>query len=129
MDMQVPSAVRYAWGDTADGTSRASSVNLHSSSRGDARGPARLGWDASGAHLLNRKVATGASGSVSEGTPNGNDVSCCEGDGTSAACLPAQCPLHVEEQLALFGALPIDPFLAEIVGGKCLCPEPQMCSA
>ena len=60
--------------------------------------------------------------------PNGDDVSCCEGDGAATPCIPVQCPLLVAEPLAPFGALPIDPFLAEIVNGKCLCPEPQTCS-
>ena len=60
--------------------------------------------------------------------PNGDDVSCCEGDGLAAPCIPTQCPLLVAEPLAPFGALPIDPFLAKIVSGKCLCPEPQTCS-
>lgn len=60
--------------------------------------------------------------------PNGDDVSCCEGDGLAAPYIPTQCPLLVAEPLAPFGALPIDPFLAKIVSGKCLCPEPQTCS-
>ena len=59
----------------------------------------------------------------------GADVSCCEGDGINTPCVPTQCPLLAPEPLAPFGALPIDPFLAEIKGGKCLCPEPQECSA
>ena len=53
-----------------------------------------------------------------------------EGDGTIAACVPAQCPLHALEADAPFGSLPVDPFLAEITAeGKCRCPEPQDCSA
>ena len=60
---------------------------------------------------------------------NIDDVSCCEGDGIATPCLPVQCPLLAPEPLAPFGALPVDPFLAELVGGKCLCPEPQLCSA
>ena len=52
-----------------------------------------------------------------------------EGDGDSTPCIPVQCPLLATEPLAPFGALPVDPFLAEIVGAKCLCPEPQLCSA
>lgn len=62
-------------------------------------------------------------------SPNGGDVSCCEGDGIAEPCVPTQCPLLAPEPLAPFGALPIDPFIAEIKAGKCLCPEPQMCSA
>ena len=52
-----------------------------------------------------------------------------EGDGDNTPCIPVQCPLLATEPLAPFGALPVDPFLAELVGGKCLCPEPQLCSA
>ena len=52
-----------------------------------------------------------------------------EGDGDSTPCIPVQCPLLATEPLAPFGALPVDPFLAEIVGAKCLCPEPQLCGA
>jgi hypothetical protein len=33
----------------------------------------------------------------------------------------------VAEPAAPFGALPVDPFLAQVVGGKCVCPEPQRC--
>ena len=63
-------------------------------------------------------------------SPNGDDVSCCAGDGVTAPCVPVQCPLLATEPLAPFGGLPVDPFIAEIVaGGKCLCPEPQACSA
>ena len=60
--------------------------------------------------------------------PNGDDVSCCEGDGVAQPCVPTQCPILAPEPLAPFGALPLDPFVAEITGGKCLCPEPQACS-
>ena len=63
------------------------------------------------------------------GTPNGDDVSCCEGDGVGQPCLPVQCPIVAIEPLAPFGALPVDPFIAKIVNGKCLCPEPQVCDA
>eukprot|EP01046_Picozoa_sp_COSAG06_P086742 COSAG06_NODE_33308_length_492_cov_0.605598_1_plen_107_part_00 len=62
-------------------------------------------------------------------SPNGQDVSCCEGDGIAEPCVPTQCPLLAAEPLAPFGALPIDPFIAEIKAGKCVCPEPQECSA
>lgn len=61
-------------------------------------------------------------------TPNGEDVTCCEGDGLDKPCVPAQCPLLATEPLAPFGALPVDPFIAKLVRGKCLCPEPQVCS-
>ena len=61
--------------------------------------------------------ATGGDGA----TPNGADVSCCEGDGENEPCVPTQCPLLSPEPLAPFGALPIDPFIAEItVAGKAL---------
>jgi hypothetical protein len=63
------------------------------------------------------------------GMPNGDDVSCCEGDGVGAPCVPAQCPLLAAEPLAPFGGLPVDPFIAQIVGGKCACPAPQVCDA
>ena len=33
------------------------------------------------------------------------------------------------EPLAPFGVVPIDPFMAKLVAGKCVCPEPQSCSA
>jgi len=61
-------------------------------------------------------------------TPNGADISCCEGNGVDQPCMPAQCPLLATEPLAPFGVLPVDPFIAKIVDGKCLCPEPQVCS-
>jgi len=60
--------------------------------------------------------------------PNGKDVTCCEGNGDDMPCVPAQCPLLAAEPLAPFGGLPVDPFIAKVVDGKCLCPEPQMCS-
>jgi hypothetical protein len=63
-----------------------------------------------------------------DGAPNDQDVSCCEGDGDTTPCVPVQCPLLADEPLAPFGALPIDPFIAEIKAGKCECPEPQQCS-
>jgi len=62
-------------------------------------------------------------------SPNGADVSCCEGDSENTPCVPAQCPLMANEPMAPFGGLPVDPFIAEIVDGKCVCPEPQTCSA
>jgi len=74
------------------------------------------------------RYAWGATGGDKKGTsPNGGDISCCEGDGRDAPCLMMQCPLHAVEPLAPFGGLPVDPFLAEIVGGKCVCPSPQIC--
>ena len=73
------------------------------------------------------RYAWGGTGGGSSPTPNGDDISCCEGDGVEQPCLPAQCPLLVPEPLAPFGVLPVDPFIAEIQGGKCVCPEPQMC--
>ena len=75
------------------------------------------------------RYAWGGTAGGNDPTPNGDDVSCCEGDGVATPCVPMQCPLLAPEPLAPFGAVPVDPFLAEIVGGKCLCPEPQMCSA
>ena len=74
------------------------------------------------------RYAWGGVGSGNNPTPNGDDVSCCEGNGVDKPCVPTQCPILAMEPAAPFGALPIDPFIAEIVGGKCLCPEPQMCS-
>lgn len=71
----------------------------------------------------------GGVGTGNDPSPNGDDVSCCEGDGLNTPCLPVSCPLVAPEPKAPFGALPIDPFIAQIVGGKCVCPEPQMCSA
>ena len=62
-------------------------------------------------------------------TTHGPCVRAGEGDGDSTPCIPVQCPLLATEPLAPFGALPVDPFLAEIVGAKCLCPEPQLCGA
>tara|TARA_B110000967_G_C18354275_1_gene302825 strand:+ start:73 stop:291 length:219 start_codon:yes stop_codon:yes gene_type:complete len=59
--------------------------------------------------------------------PFAGDISCCEGNGVDAPCLMAQCPLVAEEPLAPFGGLPVDPFVAEIVRGKCVCPAPQVC--
>ena len=63
------------------------------------------------------------------GAPNGDDDSCCEGDGVDQPCMPVQCPLLALDAAAPFGGLPIDPFIAEIAGGKCVCPEPQACAA
>ena len=74
-------------------------------------------------------TGTGIGSDGAGGKPNGDDVSCCEGDGVAAPCVPAQCPLLVKEEAAPFGVLPVEPFVAEIVGGKCVCPEPQTCSA
>ena len=37
-------------------------------------------------------------------SPNGADVSCCEGDGVGEPCVPVQCPLLVTEPLAPLGA-------------------------
>ena len=73
------------------------------------------------------RYAWGSTG-AGNASPNGDDVSCCENDGQNKACVPAQCPLLAAEAGAPFGALPVDPFLAKIVGGKCECPEPQVCS-
>lgn len=70
----------------------------------------------------------GTDPSAGSDTPNGDDVSCCEGDGKDQPCLPAQCPLLADEPRAPFGKLPVDPFIAQITSdGKCLCPEPQVC--
>lgn len=60
--------------------------------------------------------------------PNGADVTCCEGDGVNDPCLPTQCPFLASEPNAPFGYLPVDPFIAQIVDGKCVCPSPQTCS-
>ena len=80
-----------------------------------------------GAKLTAVRYAWGGTGTNS--APNGGDISCCEGDGLNDPCVPSQCPLLAEEPLAPFGHLPVDPFVAEIEpNGKCLCPEPQVCS-
>ena len=63
----------------------------------------------------------------SKNMPNGKDVTCCEGNGVDTPCMMAQCPLLADEPLAPFGGLPVDPFVAKLVDGKCLCPEPQVC--
>lgn len=76
------------------------------------------------------RYAWGTTNAADDGgaIPNGKDITCCEGNGDDAPCVPAQCPLLAAEPLAPFGGLPIDPFLAKVVGGKCLCPEPQVCA-
>ena len=66
---------------------------------------------------------------LGQGKPNGDDVKCCEGNGVDEPCMMGQCPLLAAEPLAPFGGLPVDPFIAKIVDGKCLCPEPQVCDA
>ena len=95
------------------------SVDLSALANSDAAAPTavRYAWGAT-----DKNANGGAS-------PNGEDVSCCEGDGIAEPCVPTQCPLLAAEPLAPFGALPIDPFIAEIKAGKCVCPEPQECSA
>lgn len=71
------------------------------------------------------KYAWGSTG----GRPNDADVICCASGGAAAECVPGQCPVFVSTSLAPFGGLPANPFLAKIVGGKCVCPAPQVCSA
>jgi hypothetical protein len=39
-------------------------------------------------------------------------------------CIPGNCPLYSETS-----ELPANPFFAQIKGGKCECPAPQVCSA
>lgn len=69
------------------------------------------------------KYAWGATGSW----PNGDDVQCCVPT-SSKECLPAQCPIFVQTDLAPYGGMPANPFLAQITAeGKCECPAPQMC--
>lgn len=80
----------------------------------------------SGATPIAVRYAWGATSPGS--TPNSDDVSCCEGDGVTEACVPGQCPIMAAEPQAPFGGLPVDPFLAKIVEGKCVCPAPQECS-
>ena len=43
-------------------------------------------------------------------------------------CTPASCPIQLPDSRAPFGALPANPFIAKIKGGKCECLEPQVCS-
>lgn len=78
-----------------------------------------------GAAPMAVKYAWGATG----GRPNDADVICCKSGGAAAECVPGQCPVYVATDLAPFGGLPANPFLAKIIGGKCLCPAPQVCSA
>lgn len=39
------------------------------------------------------RYAWGGVGGGNDPTPNGDDVSCCEGDGLDKPCLPVSCPL------------------------------------
>ena len=78
---------------------------------------------------LGVRYAWGALDKRGNADPRTDDVSCCEGNGVAQACLPAQCPLMARAPLAPFGGLPVDPFVAKIIDDKCLCPEPQTCSA
>ncbi len=71
------------------------------------------------------KYAWGATG----GKPNDADVVCCPAD-ASGECVPGMCPISVAQKAAFGGALPANPFLAQITaGGKCACPPPQVCDA
>jgi hypothetical protein len=57
------------------------------------------------------------------------DVWCCAAGTTAAECTPGACPLVAALARAPFGGLPADPFLAQVRGGKCVCPAPQTCDA
>ena len=78
-----------------------------------------------GATVQAIKYAWGGTGDV----PNSADVVCCHSLGAAAECVPGQCPIFVAQPLAPFGGHPANPFLAKVVGGKCLCPAPQTCDA
>jgi len=91
--------------------------------------PGTVAIDLTSLHAQPIAVRYAWGGTKLNSLPNDQDVSCCEGDGVAEACAPAQCPLMAAEPMAPFGGLPVDPFVAEIVNGKCVCPEPQMCSA
>ena len=69
------------------------------------------------------KYAWGATG----GAPNDADVVCCATP--QALCAPGECPIKVAAAGAPFGGMPGNPFLAQIVNGKCACPAPQLCDA
>jgi hypothetical protein len=69
------------------------------------------------------KYAWGPTG----GPPDTGDVVCCDAATDKDLCTPGACPLFVSQPLAPFGGLPANPFLAQIVGGKCVCPEPNVC--
>ena len=70
------------------------------------------------------KYAWGKTG----GTPDSNgDVWCCPAGESAAECLPARCPIFATVGTAPFGGQPANPFLAQIKGGACMCPEPQVC--
>ena len=127
----IPTAVRYAWGGT-ETNQAVDRLRAGWAARRDGDAYTRKHtyvWDAAGAHAAEAMRPASRDLLSQDGEPNGDDVSCCEGDGTAAVCVSAQCPLLAAEPLAPFGSLPLDPFIAEIVGGKCVCPEPQLCSA
>eukprot|EP01043_Picozoa_sp_COSAG02_P049964 COSAG02_NODE_5075_length_4661_cov_4.005261_6_plen_97_part_00 len=58
---------------------------------------------------------------------------CCNAGGDPAIangfipCTPGACPIQLPDSRAPFGALPANPFIAKIKGGKCECLEPQTC--
>ena len=51
-----------------------------------------------------------------------NGDCCSEDPPTAAPCPPASCPI-----MGAASALPANPFIAKIVGGKCACIAPQIC--
>jgi len=70
------------------------------------------------------KYAWGPTG----GPPNTDDVACCDAASDKDLCTPGGCPLYVAQPLAPYGGLPANPFLAQVMGGKCVCPEPTACA-
>jgi hypothetical protein len=50
--------------------------------------------------------------------------SCCQSTGATAWCEPAACPIWDTES-----GLPGNPFMAQVVAGKCKCVAPQVCDA
>jgi hypothetical protein len=68
------------------------------------------------------KYAWGPTG----GPPDTDDVLCCDPTGE---CVPGGCPIYATTPLAPFGGHPANPFLAQIVMGKCVCTPPQVCDA
>ena len=69
------------------------------------------------------KYAWGSTG----GTLNDQDVVCCAAGSAPSECIPGQGPIFAESSTAPLGAVPANPFLAEIVNGKCVCPPSQRC--
>ena len=63
------------------------------------------------------------------GAPDSGDVWCCAAGGGAGECAPGACPLYAAAPTAPFGGHPANPFIAQIKGGACVCPAPQVCDA